>query len=410
MKILILSLEGDGFSLAYALKKGGDDVRIYSKNKELNLAMLGLIDKTDQLLESVRWADLVISDMVGMGNIEWKLKRIDTPYLSTNLVMDALELDRKKQMDLMRRVGIRLPPTFEFNNPSEAKSVIQHWSDPGYVIKPSGNLNTASTMVCRNERTYLWALDQFASDQELVIQKIIEGIEVSTEGWFNGQEWVHFNHTFEEKRFLVGDLGQNVGCMGNVVYEGRPESVLSQELQKLTGFLQTAKYRGPIDLNTIVNESGSHALEITPRFGYDAVEALWAMSDRSKFSSFLLSVAKGENEPLALTYMYGMSIRISLPPYPMAELDPDDSGLPIEVSDEEGILWSDAYTDGGKLFSAGFDGVLAKVVGAGDDVMEAQIEAYTRVRRVEALNLQYRIDIGKRVPTAESTLVSFGVI
>lgn len=409
MKILILSLEGDGFSLALALKRGGDEVKIYSKNRDLHLPMIGFLEKSNQLGESIKWADLIIGDMVGMGHLEKRLFKSGKPFLGVNLIMDALELDRGKQMEVMRRLGISLPPTFEFSDPTEALSVLQHWSDPGYVIKPSGNLNTAKTVMAEDVETYKWALDQFARDQKLVVQKIVEGVEVSTEGWFNGKEWVHFNHTFEEKRFLAGDLGQHVGCMGNIVMEGRAESMLSKELQKLTPFLEKAHYYGPIDINSIVNENGFHALELTPRIGYDAIEALWAMSDRTKFSEFLHSVGSSDNKKLELAFTVGAAVRLSLPPYPMADTDEDDVGLPIEAPNKDEVLWSDAYFDEGILRSAAFDGVLAKVVSAGDDVVEAQMDAYMTVEMVKALNLQYRKDIGDRVLIDMNSLSLMGV-
>ena len=413
MKILILSLEGDGFSLAMALKNSGDEVKIFTNfhgNKDLHLPMIGLIDKDTDLDGSLKWADLVIGDMVGLGFMEKKLLKMKgLPFLAISAVMDALELDRGKQMITMKRLNVKMPPTFEFSDPGDAESILQHWSSPGYVIKPSGNLNTAKTIMAEDPETYKWALSQFSRDQELVVQKIVLGVEVSTEGWFNGTEFVHFNHTFEEKKFLNGGLGQHVGCMGNIVMEGRADSILSKELQKLTPFLTKAHYYGPIDINMIVNENGPHALELTPRIGYDAIEALWAMSNRNQFSTFLKAVALGEKADLELEHRFGAAVRLTLPPYPMDDPDEDDTGLPIMAEENKEILWSDAYIEEGQLRWSAFDGVLAKVVGAGDDVVAAQFAAYENAHKVMALNLQYRTDIGDRVLNDLATLSAFGV-
>lgn len=408
LKILFLSLEGDSFSLAYALQKS-DEVRIWTNSRSLHLPMLGLLDKTNDLKGSLKWADLVIGDMAGVGFLEKRVRKSKTPFLSVSLVMDAMELDRGKQMKTMKKFGVQLPPTFDFDSPAAAMTITNHWSEPGYVIKPSGNLNTAKTMLARDKETYIWALEQFASDQTLIVQKVVEGVEISTEGWWNGSQWVSFNHTFEEKRFLHGSLGQNVGCMGNIVIQGDPDSLLAKELKKLTPFLEKSNYRGPIDINTIINENGPHALELTPRFGYDAIEALWAMSDRDQFSAFLLSVATGKKADLKYDYAVGAAVRLTLPPYPMADTDHEEAGLPIEFIEREEVLWSDAFVEDGQMKWAAFDGVLAKVVGAGDDVVDAITDAYLTIDSIQALNLQYRTDIGDRVEGDIATLSAVGV-
>jgi phosphoribosylamine-glycine ligase len=408
MNILLLTKDGDGFSLAMALRQSGNEVKFWTNNRRLNnFVMSGFLPRIS-LSEGLKWADLVVADMVGMGAMRQKIDKRGVPQLGLNLAADAMELDRARQMELLDKVGIETPPTYRFDDPTEALQILSFFSSPGYVIKPSGNLNTAKTMLAEDEQSYTWALDQFAVDQQLIVQKIVRGVEVSTEGWFNGKDWSHFNHTFEEKRFLTGSLGQNVGCMGNVVLQGTSNSALSQNLQKLTDFLQRAKYRGPVDLNTIVNDNGPNALEITPRLGYDAIEALWAMSDRRKFSEFLWGIASGRDTPLALDYQAGAAVRLSLPPYPMSEPTSEDRGLPISFSTEP--LWSDAYKDRDTIYWAAFDGVLAKAVGFGDDPHEAITEAYRVVEGVTAMNLQYRTDIGKRVPNDLLTLQNLGAL
>src|SRR5581483_10364453 len=90
------------------------------------------------------------------------------------------------------------------------------WGD-GFAVKADGNIGCETSRVLSEPEQLDWALDALPTGCSLIVQRRVKGIEVSTEGWWNGKAWINFNHTFEEKRFMAGDLGPNTGCMGNVV-------------------------------------------------------------------------------------------------------------------------------------------------------------------------------------------------
>ena len=62
--------------------------------------------------------------------------------------------------------------------------------------------------------------------------------------------------------------------MGNVVIPTHGNKLTDATIIKLAPFLKRISYRGPVDINTIVDEHRVYALEITARLGYDAIEAL----------------------------------------------------------------------------------------------------------------------------------------
>src|SRR5207249_2076381 len=88
-----------------------------------------------------------------------------------------------------------------------------------------------------------------------VLQRFIEGIEVSVERWYSHGHPVPSldNATFEEKKFLAGNLGPAVGCMGNVVLTPTP-LLVQRTIAHLDRWALAHHVTGPIDLNTIVNE------------------------------------------------------------------------------------------------------------------------------------------------------------
>jgi phosphoribosylamine--glycine ligase len=403
MKILFMSKSGDGLGIAYQIKKEGHDVRFYIKESGYQFAGLGLVERVPSWRPSAGdWADFIIADMVGFGRNAVTLDNFNVPHLGFNPIADMFELDRQKQMQVFNKLGVRTPDTFSFSSPSHAEEIADSWEDPGFVIKPSGNIETAKTYMCEDEQTYRWALEQYKGSQPLIVQRIVHGVEVSTEGWFNGVDWVKpFNHTFEEKRFLEGNIGPNTGCMGNVVMAAPGKNnQLVENLKRLSPFLRAAKYKGPVDLNTIVNQDGIFALEVTARIGYDAIEALdTLMTD--PLSEFLMGIATSAKSVMHIRDEFGIAVRVSVPPYPHSNADVRDRDLPVTGVDlkTRNVYFTDTYWDKkNKIMRwAAADGVVLKVTGKGKTLNKAQEDVYKTINGIKILGMQYRRDIGSRV-------------
>lgn len=416
MKILMISKNGDGFGLAQKLWEEGHEVRIWVQSEGFDFVLQNMVEQVSSWRPSAsNWADLVISDMVGFGRLATALEQFGVLHLGFNPIADMMELDRAKQMELFRRFQIDIPITEEFENPNAAKAILDDWAESGYVIKPSGNLNTGQTFVVRDADIFDWALDQFAGDQDLIVQRLISGVEISTEGWFNGSSWIEpFNHTFESKRFLNGDVGPNTGCMGNVVWAiDKPEKDrFVQILKRLTPFLKAADYRGPIDLNTMANADGVFALELTPRFGYDAIEALYTLFEQNQLGEMLSELANGTLSELPVARAeFGIAVRLSVPPYPHRKADKRDRGMPIKFPDSPANFFlTDVYLNNDMFLWAASDGVLAKVTARAKSIKEARARVYKLVRSVRAQGLQYRTDIGLDLDKKISQLENWGYL
>lgn len=403
MKILMLSKEGDGLGIATKLQDEGHEVRIWLPEDSFEFALLGILDRSDSWRrDAADWADLVLADMVGFGRHEATLNGFEVLHLGFNPMADVLELDRDRQIKTLRKFGIPMPETFSFESPAQARDLAGLWttSVKGFVLKPSGNIETGKTYVLRDKRLLDWALDQYSGDQELIAQRYVEGIEISTQGWFNGLTWVEpFDHTMEDKRFLVGGKGPNVGSMGSVVWPvASNNDRFVRELKKLTPFLKTIQYKGPIDLNCIADASGVWALELTVRFGYDAIEAWHALLDEP-FGVSLMELAMGTKARFRLKREAATAVRLTVPPYPHGEPSKMDRGLPVIGAwppRKEQYL-TDVYVDRGMARWSASDGVLMKVVGTGATVKSSRRSAYNGVDRVYTQGLQYRTDVGERV-------------
>ena len=239
--------------------------------------------------------DCVIMDMVGegFGTLADKLRKEGIPVIGGCSWADKIELDRPYGAKVMKTVGINIPETRKFTDYKEAIKFVESSNKP-YVYKPSGNQCTSTTYVAKGADDLIGMLEYYSNiKEEFELQEKVEGIEVSSELWFNGEDVVNVNHTMEEKPFLEGGRGPKAGCMGSVVWIGSSGSKLYKEgVGRLVSALRKIQYRGPIDLNAIVSENKLYGLEFTARFGYDALFVLLDMY-KGKISDLMYSVATG---------------------------------------------------------------------------------------------------------------------
>ena len=419
MKFLFLSQTADGLGVAQRVRLEGHEVAVWIKNKEYHRSGLGIVERPASWREKLKWADIFICDMVGMGQFEGVLKATGKPYLCCSPVMDRLELNRAAGMEVFCRAGISTPKTADYNSPQEAQEVLSkiEWTK-GFALKADGNIGCDLTKIVKEKEQLEWALGLYPTDCHLLVQELVEGVEVSTEGWFNGTDWIHpFNHTFEEKRFMEGNLGPNTGCMGNVVLARESNKLTRATVERLKPFLAKINWRGPVDVNCIVNEKGAYALEATARFGYDAIEALLE-GLRGNVGIFLHDVARGGMVKMDLTEDTMICVRLTVPPYPLEDVKQMEWGEPILGINENNInhLWLCNVFVGkeDKFFRvADADGVVLKATARGqkkgaDFTSQARDRVYRTLENVRLGGKQYRLDIGRRVNADVKQLIEWG--
>lgn len=417
MKVLMLSKSGDGLGLAQRIADEGHEVQVFIQDQRFEHAGHGFVERPKTWRPHLEGADLVVGDMVGFGYLEPTMQKMAKRYIGISQIADHVELNREAGLDVLRASEILVPDTLSFDNPREAMAYSAGLPDQGVVIKPDGNQSTAKTFLSLNPENYRFALSTYDSNQRLLVQSIVDGVEVSTEGWFNGRDWIEpFNHTFEEKRLLNGGHGPNTGCMGNVVMPANAESRLVQQgLMRLGPWLRKHSYKGPIDLNTIVNEEGVWALELTPRLGYDAIEALME-SLQEPVLDLLFDTAAGIKKQMELSENPSIAVRASLKPWPHGNPSKDDKGMPVLIDGDQDlnlqhILFTDAYQDDDNaIYYAAGDGVLLKATAFGRSIDEARNRVYKTLSHIQLPDLQYRTDIGSRVERDLTKLKDWGYL
>lgn len=398
--VKLISKNGDFLPLLHRMKKSGHDVLAYVEgNLKLYDNILPKVHDINEL--DIAEGDVVVFDMVGAGKGADLLKEKGIAVVGGGELNDKLELDREFGMRFMEQHGIQIPPSIYCDTFDEAREVVQK-TQKRYVLKPDGNLTTDLTYVSEDADDMLRMMDYFEDKipdgTSFVLQEFVEGVEMSTEAWFNGERFLlPINSTFEEKKFMNGGYGPNTGCSGNVVWfwdEEISEKLYRMLFEKMEEPLREAGYVGPLDINAIWTEQGPLGLEFTARFGYDAIQCASRLIDM-ELGEFLHDLPALSEVPVKAAE-YAMSVRCSIPPYPN---DGEVPEIPIDVSGcpPDALYLSDVYNKDGTLVCGGEDGYICAVAGHGNRLNTVAKGVYEKVDTLIIPGLQIRTDINDRV-------------
>lgn len=401
-KFLILSESGEGHGLALRLKAEGHE----AKMKVFGTEYEGLGHNIIECACEYAVGETVVADCVGFGHVLDSFRDAGTRIFGGGTFADKLESDRLLSEEVFKNAGIETPNSVRADDWDDAEKKAKRFARNygKVVLKPMGGLSGAvPSLIANSEEEVSDAMQRFrqwsgTSEVNITVQEFIKGTAVSTEGWFNGEDWIPgmFNHTVEKKHFLCGDLGPSTGCTGNLVWAADAEDpIVTETLIKLTKRMRKHKYVGPVDVNCVVNEDGIYALEFTPRFGYDAFPTLLTCLCDFDFGGFIDDLARGDKSEVKLSPGFGAGIRIGIPPWP-SEKFYADAGVALRGFEENDQKWFYPYgvqLDEGELKSSNGYGVLGVVNGHGKTPGEAFARAYEICSRLHAVDLQYRTDL-----------------
>lgn len=408
-KILIVTYSGMGHWFALRMQEEGHSVDIHftgKTNDDQQYALGGLCPEPSRKEPNFSKYDLILFDLTGSPVLADRARAL-SPTIGDSGFADKMENDRLMGIKMMEEVGINVPEYDVFDSVDEAKHFVKKMKKR-YVFKPFGgqDQDTASTYVGKSWEDmvkYLDKLEDLSKGTAFIMQEVVEGTEVSTEGWFNGKDFYLLNGTLEEKKFMDGGRGPNTGCSGNLVFPYdslNPPLIFREGLGKMKEILQQVEYIGPIDLNTIVSDTKVYGLEWTPRLGYDAAPTLFHIINHS-LTDFLGIIATGGIPAPEIKNPYAISIRVSIPPYPSEIKGHHPAEVPIEGLEEVKDLWRSyylydcCYDRGHNLCTAGINGFICTPIASGQTIPEAYDKMMSKLNKLQIPNMQYRGDLLK---------------
>lgn len=422
MKIALSSKDGAGAWFAAILRMHGHSVDYHLSLSKYADIMSGIVPQAQVKFHDNRQSDvnigfpdydkydLSIFDMSGRER-QADFSNLRTPTIGDGTNNCLLEEDRLFGIQLMEDSGIDVPPYENFTDVATAKAYIKE-TQKRYVYKPNADKdpNTATTYVSDSDTDMLEYIDKLfilSDGVPFILQEFKSGIEISVEGWFNGTDFYCLNATLEEKKFMNDGIGPNTGCAGNLVFTLNSGSRVFQEgLAKARNSLAALGYRGMIDLNTIATEDKLYGLEWTPRFGYDASATLLNMYG-GDFGELLQRVASGGIPEQRWKAEYGVSARLSIPPYPTEIRIAKIKGIPIKginTNSEEELMktyFYDVMSQGSgkstELVCSGVNGLICCPIETSQSPQGAFAQLESRIEKIHIPDMQYRTDLQKSI-------------
>jgi phosphoribosylamine--glycine ligase len=272
---------------------------------------------------------------------------------------------------------------------------------PPCVVKADGLAAGKGVFVCRTQEELDRGLRAAAAlGDEVVIEELLEGEEVSLFVLTDGHEALPLAPAQDFKRVGDGDAGPNTGGMG--AYSPVP-GLGEPEVEELVDTIHRpvlaelarrgAPFAGLLYAGLMLTEDGPRVLEFNCRFGDPETQSILPRLEGDLLEA-LSGAALGSLETdLAAGDTVAITVVLAGGDYP----ETSDSGTPIEgVEDAEagGALVFHAGTArrGETLFTNG--GRILNVTATGDDLVAAREAAYEAVERISFAGMRFRRDIG----------------
>jgi|GEM_PF-3191638 len=284
MKLVFCSNSGESLPIAYRLRREGTDASVYLHCPAYRNNYDGLVPKLNlvQLKAAVKKADLVIFDITRpnektkqdvallktfglktssksvFGPVADKLRK-SVKVIGCSTVCEDIELGRAKGVELAERMGFSIPETNRFKTLSEGIRFLKSSNDL-WVFKPEDNQDLDLTYVEKFPGELITKLEAEYKERlgekiDFILQKKIDGVELSSEVWLGPKGPVHLNHTLENKRLMDGNLGPAIGSQSNTVWIDQDlDGICGPQLVKMAEYLRKDGYIGPCDANCIIGE------------------------------------------------------------------------------------------------------------------------------------------------------------
>jgi len=284
VKLLIVDQDGVALSIAYRASMAGHQVRWFIDPRPGNNQATGNgfkgIEKVDNFVPSLKWADLIISTSNDKYITKLNQARDAGCHVFGPTPQSArLEIDRGYGMKVMESVGIQLAEYETFPNVHTAAAHVQK-TGKRYVFKALGsNPDKATTYVSKNGADLLGWIERIdalgqAPEGEIMLQEFVKGIEFGVSRFMGKKGFVgQWNESFEHKKLMPSNYGPNTGEMGTIAYFTKESKLGAETLGKLEGKLIELGHTGDVAIGFMIPTEGPKAgvplpTEFTCRFGW----------------------------------------------------------------------------------------------------------------------------------------------
>lgn len=429
MKVLVIGKGGREHALVWKLAQSARVERVYCAPGNAGTAVDGVnvpidVNDFDHLVRFARKEAVGLTvvgpeDPLALGIVE-AFQKAGLRIFGPSKEAAQLEASKVFAKQIMRHADV---PTAEFrvcDHPDPARHYIETREYP-VVVKADGLAAGKGVIVCSTNEEALAAINRIMVKEEfgrtagrqVVIEKRLEGEELSILALVSGRAVVPLQPTQDHKAAYDGDQGPNTGGMGAYCPAplGTPELLQTIDETILVPTVHAMKrsrrpFRGVLYAGIMVTNQGPRVLEFNCRFGdpevqpllmrlkTDLLDLLEAVVD-GKLEEFTESRLEWDPRPALCVVMASQGYPGSYPRGKLITGLEDAAKLPdVKVFHagtkiENGMV----VTDGGRVLG---------VTALGDTLADAKRNAYEAVLRIHFQGAFYRRDIADKALRAPS--------
>jgi phosphoribosylamine--glycine ligase len=422
MRVLVIGKGGREHALVWKLSRSPRVERVYCAPGNAGTARDGL-NKPIEVSSFDHLARFAKKEKIGLtvvgpedplaGGIVDYFQKEGLRIFGPTKAAAQLEASKVFAKGLMRHADV---PTAEFricDHPDSARQYIESRNHP-LVVKADGLAAGKGVVVCSTKQEALAAIDRImvqeefgrAAGRQVVIEKRLDGEELSIQALVSGRTIIALQPTQDHKAVGDGDTGPNTGGMGAYCPAplGTPELLEATDRDILVPTVHAMKrrrtpFRGVLYAGVMVTPQGPRVLEYNCRFGdpetqpllmrlkTDLLDLLEAAVDE-RLDEFEGKV-EWDPRPAVCVVMCSEG-------YPGSY----ERGFPISGLDAAGklpdvkVFHAGTRLDGDRVLTDG--GRVLGVTALGDTLAEAQKRAYEAAALISFRGAFYRHDIAAK--------------
>lgn len=425
MKVLVIGKGGREHALVWKLAQSPRVTRVYcapgnagTAEEGENVPIEPTVEEFDRLMSFAKKEKIGLTvvgpeDPLALGLVD-HFEKHGLRVFGPKRAAAQLEASKAFAKQLMRHADV---PTSEFricDHPDSARHYIETREYP-VVVKADGLAAGKGVIVCGTTEEALDAINRImvreefgrAAGRQVIIEKRLEGEELSILALVSGRAIVPLQPTQDHKRAFDSDTGPNTGGMGAYCPAplGTPELMAEIETSVLVPTVHAMKrgrkpFRGVLYAGIMQTNQGPRVLEFNCRFGDPETQPL-LMRLKTDLLALLEAVVDdrlGEfpEEKLEWDPRPAVCVVMASGGYPgnyakgkvitgLAEAAklPDVKVFHAGTRTEKGLV----LTDGGRVLG---------ITALGDTLLDAKRKAYEAVGRIHFQGAHYRRDIADK--------------
>jgi len=414
MDILIIGNGGREHALAWKIRQSPNVTHIFVAPGNAGTALVATNIDRSTTKEIVDWVRQNRVDLVVVGpdhylaeGIVDQLELLGVKVFGPTQAAAEIEWSKSYAKQLMKDEGI---PTAEyeiFTDIEKAKSYIQRQKFP-LVIKASGLALGKGVIIAASLKEAEEALSGIMGDKifgeagdEVVIEKYLEGKEISIHAFCDGDRAVLFPAAQDHKRIFDGDKGPNTGGMGTIAPVLWVTDIQMKEIEEkvviptLVALKKRKRpFKGILFPGIIFTETGPKVIEFNARFGDPEVQSYMRLLE-TDLVDILLACIQGnlKNEQVTWSQKSACCIVCASGGYP-GEYEKGKIIRGLDIDKNTLVFHAGTKTDGENIVTNG--GRVLGVTATGDNLKAALANAYDVIESISFERMQYRKDIGAK--------------